>query len=259
MDSKITKKVLLTGGSGNLGGAILASGFFSNILAPSREEMDITNKGEVVDFFEKNNPDAVIHCAALVNMFEVEQNPTEAINVNIVGTSNLVSEIIQIEKNGESIKFIYISTDGVYPGTEGNYSETDKTIPYNKYGWTKLGGECAVSLLSNFCVIRTSFFDPHNIKHEFYATDKYSSRLPIDYLPKAIAFILESDFIGTVNIGGKKQSDYDKYKTIKPEIRPCTYEDIAKKSPLKISHDASMNSSLWRKIKGEIKSLKIDE
>ncbi len=254
------KRILFTGGSGNLGQAIIKSGIFSDILFPSHEEMDISDEKKIAAFFEKNNPDAVIHCAALVDMKEVEKNPEKALNINVLGTANLIEEIVRRERrDGKNIRFIYISTDGVYSCTRGNYSEGDETIPYNNYGWNKLGGECVTHALSNFCIIRTSFFDPQNIKHEFYATDKYSSRLPISYLPKAIKFLLESNFIGTINIGGKKESDYEKYKKIKPDIKPTTHEDIAKKSPIKISRDSSLDSSLWRELTKGVKDLEIND
>ncbi len=56
------------------------------------------------------------------------------------------------KEKGGNIRFVYISTDGVYVGTKGNYSEEDETAPYNIYGWTKLGGELVVRALPNFCV-----------------------------------------------------------------------------------------------------------
>lgn len=254
------KTILLTGGSGNLGQSILKSGLFTGILAPSYENLDITKEEFVEEFFKKNKPDAVIHCAAIVKMIEPEQEPIKAIDTNIVGTCNLVKEALKTEvREQKKIRFIYISTDGVYPCTEGNYSEGDTTIPYNKYGWSKLGGECAVNFLSNFCIIRTSFFNPQNINHEFYAMDKYSSRVSIDYLSKAIAFMLENDFVGTINIGGRKESDYEKYKRIKPNLKPCAYKDIVKKSPFKISRDASMNTFVWDKLREGIRDLKPNE
>ena len=232
------KKILLTGGSGALGRAILQSGLFSDLLYPSHDEMDITKREEVARFFERHAPDAVVHSAAIANMARCEESPAEAIRANILGTSHLVEA-------ARASRFIYISTDGVYSGTEGNYSELDPTIPYNTYGWTKLGGECAVRTLQNFCIIRTSFFDPENIKYQFYATDKYSSRLPIHYLPRAIAFLLNHDFTGVVNVGGERRSDYEIYKSARRAVEPCLFEDIVKKSGGSIAGDSSMNIALW--------------
>ena len=158
------KSILLTGGTGRLGKAIIESGCFRSLLAPSREALDITKPADINKFFNNNDFDLIIHCAALARMKECQENPAKAIQTNITGTCNLVVETLKKEKSlKKSIRFIHISTDGVYQGTRGNYNENDETIPYNIYGWTKLGAECAINALSNFCIIRTSFFDPKNI------------------------------------------------------------------------------------------------
>ena len=243
-----------------MGSAIKNSGLFHDILAPTHETLDITKEETIAKFFAEHSPDAIIHCAAMVKMIEHEKEPIKAIDTNIIGTCNLVKEVLGLdERENKKVRFIYISTDGVYPGTRGNYFERDITIPYNKYGWEKLAGECIVNLLSNFCIIRTSFFEPQNIKHESAAADKYSSRVPIDYLPKAIAFLLKNDFVGTVNIGGARKSDYELYKKFKPSLKSTTYEEIVRGLPIKLARDASLNSFLWNQLKKGTKDLNLDE
>ena len=245
------KNILLTGASGELGRAIATSHIFPSLLAPSREILDITKPTTIRKFIDDNDFDAVIHCAAMARMKECEENPAKAIETNIIGTSNLVNEVLSKEKvSREKIRFIHISTDGVYPGIDGNYSEKDKTMPYNTYGWTKLGAECAVNSLSNFCIIRTSFFDSENIKFEDAATDAYSSKAPINYVVKAILTLLNSGFTGTINVGRERRSDYEHYKEFKPKIKKCKLQDIQKKVNFKMYQDSSMDISLWKKIEG---------
>lgn len=248
------KKILLTGGTGNLGKAIIKSDHFQNILAPDRKILDITKPGTIEDFFNKNDIDAVMHCAALARLKECQENPVKAIETNIFGTSNLVNEVIKKEeKTKNKIRFIHISTDGVYEGIKGNYSEKDGTRPCNKYGWTKLGAECAVNLLSNFCIIRTRFFDPSNIKFEKSADDAYTSRITVFELARTIKIMLENNFVGTINIGGKRVSDYDSYKKHKPAIKLCKFEDLLKETSFPMTKDASMDISLWEKIEQQYK------
>ena len=91
----------------------------------------------------------------------------------------------------KEIKFIYISTDGVYKSSKGGYSETSETTPYNFYGWTKLQGELAVSQLNDYCIIRTRFFDSKNITYENSANDIFSSNLEVKSLVKKIAILIE--------------------------------------------------------------------
>lgn len=243
------RNILLTGGTGKLGQAIINSGYFSSLLTPSREVLDIIKPHSIKKFFDGNSIDAVIHCAALARMVECESNPIKALQTNLIGTCNLVIEVMRKEKKSQrEIRFIYISTDGVYPGTRGRYSENDETIPYNKYGWTKLGAECAVNLLSNFCIIRTSFFDAGSIKFDCSPTDAYSSKVPINYLVKAIAKMLKNDFSGTINIGSERKSEHERYKEFKSSLKPCKFQDILKMVSFPMARDASMNCDLWKKI-----------
>ena len=55
-----------------------------------------------------------------------------------------------------NIKLIYFSTSYIYPGVRGNYKETDPLLPSNNYGWSKLGGECAVHMYKNSLILRVS-------------------------------------------------------------------------------------------------------
>ncbi len=248
------KNVLLTGGSGKLGQAITTSGYFSSFSTPTRQILDITKPSTIKKFFDNNDFDAIIHCAALARPAECEKDPAKAIETNIIGTSNLVMFVLyKEEKLQKKIRFIHISTDAVYAGKKGNYSEKDATNPYNKYGWTKLGAECAVHLLSNFCIIRTNFFDPNNIRFDKSATDVYSSKVPINYLVKAIATMLNHNFIGTINIGGQRKSDYKRYKEFKISLKSCNFEEIANAVSFPMAHDASMDCSLWKKIEQQQK------
>ncbi len=242
--------VLLTGASGNLGSHVLKSGRFGKILAPGHSEMDITDAASVEKFFSKNEFGVVVHCAAMARVGECEKEPEKAVLVNITGTANLVAATARKEaESGRKIRFIHVSTDGVYQSTKGGYSEKDEALPYNHYGWTKLGGEASVNVLENFCVIRTRFFDPKNIKYDAYATDSYTSIITAEELAEAIALMADSDFTGTVNIGGAKVSDYEAFRKYKPSIMPVKFAEIQERTPFRLSKDASMNTSLWNKIK----------
>ena len=61
----------------------------------------------------------------------------------------LVLQILQ-KHVPKKIKLIYLSTSYVYPGTKGNYNETDALLPFNNYAWSKLGGEAAVQMYKKF-------------------------------------------------------------------------------------------------------------
>lgn len=246
------RHVLLTGGTGALGQSIVHSDFFPSLLAPSHQQMDITDVQQTKKFFIQMDIDAVIHCAAIAQMSECEKDPLAALRVNLLGTTHLVTAIMEKEKiTRQKIRMVHVSTDGVYPGTEGNYSETDTAIPYNAYGWTKLGAECAVRLLSNHCIIRTSFFNPKNIRFGTSAMDNYSSKITLDQLTQAIFKLLHHSFIGTINVGEKRKSNYERYKAFKKNLEPCAFEDIVKTVSFPLAQDTSMNCTRWEKIQNE--------
>lgn len=239
--------VLLTGGSGKLGTAIIRSGLFQNILSPSSKELNICSVESIGNYFNQYDFDVIIHTAAMARIALGEKNPVEAIEKNIVGTSNLVMAVLN-ERTKKSIRFVHISTDGVYPGKTGNYTEEGVVLPYSNYGWTKLGAECAVNLLDNFCIIRTRFFEPGNIPFDTSASDSYTSRLPLDVLLKYIHALTQSTYVGTVNVGEERVSDYESNKKYKYSVKPCSREEIAATVPFYVPFDVSMNTDKLKKL-----------
>ena len=243
--------ILLTGGSGKLGSAIIDSGKIKGLLSPSHGELDIASKESISKYFKRHDDkiDAIIHCAALARIMSCEKNPDDAIMVNIIGTSQLVQAVLAQEmKSGRKIRFIHISTDGVYESSTGNYSEEGPAIPYSTYGWSKLGAECAVNCLKNHCIIRTRFFDPENIPFDDAPTDSYSSGLQISELVDAIKTLLDSSFVGTLNVGGERLSNFDRFKRYKKELKPTTLKKVQEKAGAPLSKDASMDVSRWKSI-----------
>ena len=247
--NKLDQKILLTGGSGLLGSNIKSSEDFQNLLSPQKTEFNITEEESIKEYFLNNDFDILIHAAALARMGECEVNPLEAIKINILGTSKLVNSVLKKQNQlNKEIKFIYISTDGVYKSSKGGYSETSETMPYNFYGWTKLQGELAVSQLNDYCIIRTRFFDSKNITYKNSANDIFSSNLEVKSLVKKIAKLIEIDFKGIINIGEKSMSDYERYRQYVPNLKSCSREEIIKDLDYEISIDASMDLSLSRKL-----------
>ena len=120
---------------------------FPNCQSPSKHDLDITNRKQVFDFFEKNSIDVIIHTAAITSVRFCEENQEIAWNTNVQGTNNLV-DVIKKSKN--TIKFIYISTACVFDGHRGMYKESDIPYPENFYALTKLIGENEVTKIPNY-------------------------------------------------------------------------------------------------------------
>jgi len=247
---KKSKLTLLTGGTGNLGSEIIKLKKFSNLIYPPKKKLNITKFTAVESFLLKNNINNIVHVAALARMKTCEKLKKKAYKVNVLGTKNLVNAII---KNKLSIRFIYISTDAVYPGIIGNYDENTTINPINYYGLTKYLAEKEVKKLTNYLIIRTRFFNKKKIKFKYSAIDSYSSSIEITKLVKFIKFLTSCEYIGTVNVGGKKISDFNLYKKFKKDLKPCFRNRIQSKLDFQISKDASMDCSLFERILNEKK------
>ena len=246
-----TKKVLLIGGSGTLGSSIVKLRIFKNLDSPKKKRLNLLKKSSIGKFL-KNDYNLIINCAAIARIRKCEENPIVAIKVNIFGTLNLVKEIMSYQSHHKKkIKLIHISTDGVYPSTKGNYFENSEPKPYNVYGWTKFCSETLVKMLENYVVIRTRFFDKTKIRFNTAATDIFTSMIEVKDLVNEIKNISSTKFIGVINVGGRRKSDFVNYKKFKKNIMPCKRKDIVKNLGFKIAKDASMNLNLLKRLKGK--------
>jgi dTDP-4-dehydrorhamnose reductase len=239
----LNKKILLTGGSGTLGNAIIQCGLFKKIYYPSSKQLNILNYKELKKFIYKNKISLIIHCAAMARIKECEKNISKAIDVNIRGTLNIVKSI-----NKKKIKLIYISTDAVYPSIKGNYSESDPIKPYNVYGWTKVAGEFLVKILDKYLIIRTRFFNKDKILYKYSANNIYSSSMEVNKLVLIIYKLIKKKISGTINVGEKKISDYDNYKKHNPKLKSCSKNKIFKEINFKIGTNSSLNINKLKKI-----------
>jgi dTDP-4-dehydrorhamnose reductase len=243
----LTNRILITGGSGNLGRKIIESNLFKNIYYPTSKQINILNIKKLKRFIKKKKINLIIHCAALARMRECEKNVQKAIKTNIEGTLNIVNVINSLNSR-KKIKLIYISSDAVYSGTKGNYSETDALKPFNVYGWTKMASEFIVKTLDKFLIIRTRFFNKDMILFKYSAKNIYTSTIEIKKLVIIIYKLINKNTNGIINVGEKKISDYNNYKKFKKEIKPCSKKKILTGINFKIATNASLNINKLNKI-----------
>ena len=167
-----------------------------------------------------------------------EKNITKSIDLNIIGTSNITKVC---KKN--NIKLIYFSTGYVYEGTKGNYSEEDPVKPFNNYGLSKLGGECAVKMYKNSLILRITMTEKPFLFKKAYSdliTNFMFHEDVVKILPKII------DQKGVINIGGKSQSVYSFAKTYNKKVGKLSSKKNSK-LPLKQSMNISKLRSLLSK------------
>ncbi|HEY4414347.1 MAG TPA: SDR family oxidoreductase [Verrucomicrobiae bacterium] len=119
------------------------------VRALTRTDFDLLDFAAVEREFHQNPPQAIIHCAAITAVAEAQKNPDFARRVN-VETTKFLAEL------AAEIPFVFFSTDLVFDGCRGNYTETDATNPLHVYGETKVAAEKIVLQNPRHLVVRTS-------------------------------------------------------------------------------------------------------
>jgi UDP-4-amino-4,6-dideoxy-N-acetyl-beta-L-altrosamine transaminase/dTDP-4-dehydrorhamnose reductase len=117
------------------------------------EGCDIVRQDSLQKVLQEFAPTVIIHCASLTNVDKCETDREFTSSVNIQATKGLVECI-----SDKNAKLIYISTDSVYDGIKGNFSENDDSNPLNYYGQSKLDGESEVRKKENSLILRTNIF-----------------------------------------------------------------------------------------------------
>lgn len=233
--------VLVTGGSGLLGRHLRS--LLPQALFPNHAEFDVADSSQIAGYLDGKAVSTILHGAAFTSPPKINEDPKLALDVNIVGTANLVRACME-----RNIKILYISTDYVFKGDLGMYKEDDPVFPANKYAWSKLGGECAVRLYDNSLIVRTSF-GPTIFPYEKAFVDQWTSRLPVDVLAARLVKLLQSNLTGTVHVGGKRQTVMDYAVSISPDksIGPLSLNDVSFSAPA----DTSLDTSRYDSIIGE--------
>jgi dTDP-4-dehydrorhamnose reductase len=150
------KPVLVTGGAGQVGTALrqLAQRFGVDIVAPGREELDLTSPPSIEAVLHGRDWGAVINCAAYTAVDKAESEPDAAFAVNAVAP-----EMLALETFARGIRLLHVSTDYVFDGSgHGFYSEDDPVAPLGVYGASKEAGERGVRAANpDHIILRTAW------------------------------------------------------------------------------------------------------
>jgi len=276
----MSKNILVTGANGQVAKELKElskldeySNF--NFLFVDRDELDITKRDKLDNFFNENSIDIIINCAAYTDVEGAENNKEEAYRVNYEGVKNLA----QIAKD-KDIKLIHISTDYIFDGKKHfPYTEEDKPNPQSIYAKSKLKGEEAIIEINpKFVIIRTSWvYSKHNrnfvksilnksqeIKNLKVVCDQIGSPTYARDLAKVILEIVKKDKINSIiyhysNEGSCSWYDFAKAIVeicdIKCNIEPIATKDYPAKAirpffgvldKSKIKRDLNIKIPYWR-------------
>tara|TARA_B100000575_G_C23125066_1_gene651705 strand:+ start:1154 stop:1849 length:696 start_codon:yes stop_codon:yes gene_type:complete len=205
-------KILVTGSDGRFGKVLKETKSKYKLIFRNKKELNILSDASILKNIKKYKPNCILHLAGLSRPMKLhEKNISKSIDLNIIGTSNLVKQASKF-----NVKLVYLSTSYVYPGVKGNYSENDPVKPWNNYSWSKLGGECAVQMYKNSLVVRLCMTEKPFVHNKAYANVK----LNFIFQEEAASLILKViKRKGVINLGGPSKTVYDFAKKFNKNIK----------------------------------------
>jgi dTDP-4-dehydrorhamnose reductase len=215
------------------------------------ESLNITDRRQLGFQMSFYHPEIVINAAAYTDVDGCEIQKDEAWAVNVGGVKNLVNLCKK-----EKIKFIHLSTDYIFNGKNGPYSEDDPPDPVNFYGETKLESEKIIKDSGiDFLIIRTNvlYGFGKSVKPDFFlslldklsknekikiVTDQFNNPTLVDNLSLCILEMVKKDVFGVYHIAGSEYlSRYEfavkvaeSFNLDKNNILPTKTEDLQQKA-----------------------------
>ena len=218
-------KVMILGSEGQAGRELCE--LIDNAVRVSHAEklgnlkVEFKNPGELRKVIVKQSPEVIINTVALTNVDKCENDIESAYRIN----ASAVREISEASRD-IGAKLVHISTDYVFDGTVGNYSESSIPKPINYYGLSKLLGDCYAQNAPNSVIVRTSGVYGYSKNYPLFVYESlkagkkinaikgYYSPIHSYHLARGIKRLLETGYTGVINIAGEKVSRYDLAKKI---------------------------------------------
>jgi len=179
----------------------------------SFEKLELSQFNETYKKLKKISPDVIYLPAGITNMDYIENNPMNTRKINVLGAANIVNYCKE-----SNCRMVFFSSDAIFDGKSGPYSENSNPNPISEYGRQKLEAENFVKKLKNSLIIRTSSlygWDNRNLNFisrligslksnmEFKApTNQFYTPTYVVDLAYAALKLLEKDLAGTYNIAG---------------------------------------------------------
>lgn len=238
-------RILLTGGSGRLGTELQSElpALGEEVFAPSLTELDITRQRTVSEAFKHYEPDIVVHAAAYTNVAGAETERQACWALNVGGTRNVVLSLA-----GSGAKLVHISTDYVFWGDKGGYTEEDPPGPVrNYYALSKLAAEEVARTRPGTLVVRTSF-RPREWPYPVAFEDVYTSQDYVDVIAPEIALAVRYAFsipYPVLHIATERKSVYELARRRSPNVRPGSRSE----SKVSLPQDISLDTRLWQSLR----------
>ncbi len=213
------KKILLIGSSGFLGRVLYQHLSVPFEIIPTHTTHKVFENSEPYDFFhdnvqnllEKYSPDCVIMAAA----------------VEIDTDERFEARVQTFARACQSCYLVYVSSDALFDGRKGNYSETDPPSPITTYGRNLVYFEAQVQThCYNFLIIRPSYLYGFSVgvldsrlektrthlnagETMRYFDDMFKSPLEVTQTARVMTKLIEAKRTGIIHVAGERKSVYD--------------------------------------------------
>jgi dTDP-4-dehydrorhamnose reductase len=213
------KRILILGAGGQLGRELvnLFPGSYGIYHGKSGDhEVDVSDLESLEKKILAVSPGLIVNASALANVDRCEREREYALKVNGCSVKVLAGCARRLD-----IPMIHISTDYVFDGNKGNYTEDDIPNPINYYGMSKLVGDIYANSYENSIIVRTSgvYGYMSNFPTFVYKTLKdgktvnaisgFYSPIHAGKLAEAIRELWDRDYRGIINVAGERVSRYD--------------------------------------------------
>lgn len=229
-------KILLTGGSGRLGSMLTQMRFFDYV--PTRKEMDISDYKSVDKYTKNLDIDLIVHAAAIPNTLDTQETMNSLYEVNIIGTYNLLG----------IAPILFISSEYVFDGKKGMYTETDSVNPLNFYGYTKaLGENMMIKNNHNNKILRCGRMSLNPWPYKYACDDMFTSGDYLDVMANEIDIAIELYEIlpHILHIGTERKSVLDLALQTNLNVKHISRNSL----PNALPEDCSLDVTLWNSIK----------
>ena len=224
------KRILITGSSGFLGRYLIKYAPAEYEIIAQYRSKKPDDYGKQVNFLqmdflhdsweplERLQVDGIIHAAASASIDECEQHPELTYRMNVEATRKLVDY-----SRRKNARFIYLSSDVIFDGKKGNYSETDPPSPQSVYAKSKIKAEeYVLAQHPNAVVVRPALFYGLALdgrpsfteimlknlragKEIRLFTDQYRTPILVNNLAEALWELMGNDFRGIIHLGGAQK------------------------------------------------------
>ena len=233
-----TSKILVIGASGLVGKALKDEfagnysvyGTYHKRKKEGLAKLDIRNKKDVQSIFAKIKPDLVFHPAAEPHVDLCEEKKSLTYKTNVEGTKNVAEACAKW-----GAKLVYFSSDYVFDGKNGPYSEAAKPCPVSEYGRQKAECEAIIKKsLKGYIIVRTTVVFGYDTDSKNFAmqmlklsldgqkrkipVDQYSNPTYVKDLANACRALVKGNKNGVYNIVGDDYVNRHEFAAMCAEI-----------------------------------------